>query len=226
MGQERLEEVGQRSGQQELADVAGKALRVAVLVPSQNGFWPAKFCGSLSNMVIHFQGSEYKEGDHDITVISKSGPVMPEVRHRLIGDAMAWEATHILMISPELTFPADSIHRMLKRGRGVVAVNYLKNFISQDFSAYRAGSTVKPDPVLPETEEVDGVSIGMALFCMPVFDVLELPYFKHEQIEDTPAFTEDHIFFWEKCKEKEIPCIIDHELSQEIKSLHHGEIWH
>ena len=208
MEQERLEEVGQRSGQQELADVAGKALRVAVLVPSQNGFWPAKFCGS------------------DITVISKSGPVMPEVRHRLIGDAMAWEATHILMISPELTFPADSIHRMLKRGRGVVAVNYLKNFISQDFSAYRAGSTVKPDPVLPETEEVDGVSIGMALFCMPVFDVLELPYFKHEQIEDTPAFTEDHIFFWEKCKEKEIPCIIDHELSQEIKSLHHGEIWH
>jgi len=218
--------VGERSGEQAVSDMAGKALRVAVVVPSLSGFWPAKFCGSLSNMVIHFQRSEYKDGNHDITVISKSGSVMPEVRHRLIGDAMAWEATHILMISPELTFPADSIHRLLSRGRGIVGVNYLRNFISEEFSAYRGEGTVKPDPKSPETEEVDGCAIGMALFCMPVFEILELPYFRHDQVGDTPAFTEDHVYFWNKCKEKEIPCVIDHELSQEIKSLHHGELWH
>ena len=218
--------MGERPSEQGMEDLAGKALRVAVCVPSHTGFWPAKFAGALSNMVIHFQGSDYKDGPHDITVISKSGPVMPEVRHRLIGDAMAWGATHILMVSPELTFPADSIHRLLQRGRGAVGINYLRDFITGEYSAYRTGGDVKPDPVGPETEEVDGVSIGMVLFCIPIFDVLELPYFRHDQVEDTPAFTEDHIHFWEACKKKEIPCVIDHELSKEITSLHHGEVWH
>lgn len=226
MGPKGLEEVGQFATSETVPNMAGNALRVAVCVPSHTGYWPAKFAGALSNMVIHFQRSNYDAGEHDITVISKSGPVMPEVRHRLIGDALAWDATHILMISPELTFPADSIHRMLARGRGVVAVNYLKNFISQEFAAYRLNESVKPDPVLPEIEEVDGVSIGMVLFCIPIFDVLELPYFRHDQVDDTPGFTEDHIHFWKQCKDKEIPCVIDHELSQEIQSLHHGELWH
>ena len=226
MGSQGLEKMGEQSGGEALQDVARKALRVAVCVPSHNGFWPAKFCGALSNMVIQFQRSNYDAGDHDITVLSKSGPVMPEVRHRLVGDALEWDATHLLMVSPELTFPADSIHRMLARGRGVVGVNYLKNFISQEFAAYRLNESVKPDPVLPEIEEVDGVSFGMVLFCMPIFDILELPFFRHDQIDDTPGFTEDHVHFWNQCREKEIPCVIDHELSQEIKSLHHGELWH
>jgi hypothetical protein len=66
----------------------------------------------------------------------------------------------------------------------------------------------------------------MVLFNMPVFDVLDIPFFVHKQIDDTPGFTEDHIEFWEQVKQKKIPCVIDHKLSQEVKSLHHGELWH
>ena len=85
---------------------------------------------------------------------------------------------------------------------------------------------VSPDPKLPEVEEVDGVAMGMVLMNMPVFDVLDLPFFKNEQIGDTPGFEEDHVAFWKQCKEKEIACVIDHKLSMEVKSLHHGELWH
>ena len=115
---------------------------------------------------------------------------------------------------------------MLARGRAIVGVNYLRDYVSMEYAAYRAGMPVKPDPVLPETEEVDGVAMGMVLFNMPVFDVLDLPFFKNEQVGDTPGFGEDHIPFWQQCKKKEIPCVIDHKLSQEVKSLHHGELWH
>ena len=225
MGAKRLETVGKRLTQQNVQDLAGQTLKVAVVVPSCSGVWPAKFGESLANMVAHFQKSDF-DGEHDIKVFSFCGKVMPEVRHHLIGESVAWGATHLLMLQPELTFPADSIHQMLARGRGVVAANYLKNIVSGEYAAYRGGGTVKPDPVLPETEEVDGVSPGMVLFNMPVFDVLDIPFFEHKQIEETPGFTEDHIEFWKQVKNKKVPIVIDHKLSQEVKSLHHGELWH
>jgi len=70
------------------------------------------------------------------------------------------------------------------------------------------------------------VALGMVLFNMPVFDVLDIPFFQYKQIGSTPGFNEDHISFWEQCKEKGIPCVIDHVLSQDVKALNYGETWH
>ena len=223
LGEKRLEEVGEQPRQQTVSDLAGEPLKVAVAVPSLRGSWPFQFGECLANMVQHFQGSEY-EGEHEIRVFSHSGRVMPEVRHRLIGTSLGWGATHILMVTPEFTFPPDSIHRMLARGRAVIGINYLRDIGSCEYSAYRGGETVKPDPVSPEIEEVDGVAIGMILFNTPIFDVLDLPFFINKQIGESPGFEEDFIPFWEQCKEKEIPCVIDHALSKEVKS--YGELWH
>jgi len=214
--------MGQRSGKQAVSDMAGHPLRVAVTIPSVSGMWPASFGECLASMVQHFQNSEY-EGIHEIRVFAKNGIIAPEIKHRLIGEALAWEATHILFLAPELIFPKDTLHRMLARPNPVVAVNYLRS--SGKFAAYRGNSDVKPDPVLPETEEVDGVAMGMVMFTAPVFDVLELPFFEHVRIGETPGFCEDHIPFWKQCREKEIPCVIDHVLSQDIRSLHF-ERWH
>ena len=217
--------MGKRPRKQAFQDLARKTLKVAVTVPSFCGTWPFQFGECLTNMIAHFQKSEY-DGDHEIKVFSHGGRVIPEVRHRLIGSAIDWGATHILMITPEFTFPADLIHRMLSRGRAIVGINYLRNIVSGEYSAYRGGASVKPDPAYPETEEVDGVSIGMILFNTPVFDVLELPFFINKQINETPGFYEDFIPFWEQCKKLKIPCVIDHVLSKDVKSLYHGELWH
>ena len=205
--------------------MAGETLKVAVLIATTKKTYPNKFVECLSNLVGHFQRSEY-DGEHEIKVFTTHGSILPEIRHRLIGDAIAWEATHILMLSPEITFPPDALHRMLARGRGVIGINYLVDFAKREYSAYRSGSSIIPDARLPETEEVEGVALGMVLFNMPVFDILDIPFFKYEQIGETPAFAEDYIYFWEQAKKKEIPCVIDHVLSQEVKSLHHGELWH
>ena len=225
MGTKRLETVGKRLPQQDVQDLAGKTLKVAVVVPSCSGVWPAKFGESLANMVAYFQGSHF-EGEHEIKVFSFCGKVMPEIRHHLIGESIAWEATHVLMLTPEVTFHSDSLHQLLARGRAICAVNYLTDIVKKNYAAYRGNGTVQPDPKGPETEEVDGVAPGMVLFNMPVFDVLEIPFFIHKQVEDTPGFTEDHIEFWKQVKKHQIPCVIDHKLSLDIKSLHHGELWH
>ena len=225
MESKRLEEVGKRFPQQTVQELAGTTLKVAVVIPSCSGVWPAKFGESLANMIGHFQGSDF-EGEKEIKVFSFCGRVMPEIRHHLIGQAIGWEATHLLMLQPGLVFPPDSIHQLLARGRAIVGVNYLKDIVSGDFAAYREEGTVKPDPVSPETEEVSGIAPGMILFNMPVFDVLDIPFFTHKQIGDTPGFSEDHVEFFKQVKEKKIPVVVDHVLSKEVKSLHHGEMWH
>jgi len=221
----RLEKVGKQPRQQDVQDVAGQTLKVAIVIASTTKAYPSKFVECLSNMIAHFQHSDFN-GEHSIKVFTTHGSVLPEIRHRLIGDAIAWEATHVLMLAPELTFPEDSIHRMLARGRGIVGVNYLVDFSTRRFAAYRENGSIIPDARLPETEEVEGVALGMCLMNMPVFDVLEIPFFEYRQIGETPAFFEDHVAFWEQVKMKKIPCVIDHKLSQEVKSLHHGELWH
>jgi len=220
-----LEEVGKQSCEPPVSDMAGETLKVAVAVPSFTGTWPFQFGECLANMVQYFQYSDY-DGEHEIRVFAHSGRVIPEVRHRLIGSAIDWDATHVLMITPEFTFPVDSLHRMLARGRAIIGINYLRNVVTKEYSAYRGSATVKPDPKYPETEEVDGVAIGMVLFNTPVFDVLELPFFDNKLILGTPGFEEDFIPFWKQCKEKKIPCVIDHVLSEEIRSLYYGELWH
>ena len=220
-----MEEVGKQSCEPSVSDMAGKTLKVAVAVPSFSGTWPFQFGECLANMVQHFQFSNY-DGEHEIRVFADSGRIIPEVRHRLIGSAIHWDATHILMLTPEFTFPIDSLQRMLARGRAVVGVNYLRNIVTKEYSAYRGNVTVKPDPTYPETEEVDGVAIGMVLFNIPVFDVLDLPFFINKQIGDSPGFEEDFIPFWKQCKEKKIPCVIDHVLSEEVRSLYYSGLWH
>ena len=220
-----LEGLGKRSRKQDVSDVARKTLKIAVLIPSYSGFWHAKFGESLANMVQHFQASDF-EGEHKIRVFTQRGRVLPEIRHHLLGDAIGWEATHVLFLSTGLVFPEDSLHRMLARGRAVIGVNYLRNPSVGEFAAYRGNGTVVPDPSSPETEEVDGVALGMVLFNMPVFDVLDIPFFQYKQIGSTPGFKEDHVSFWEQCKEKAIPCVIDHVLSQDVKALNYGETWH
>ena len=223
MGEKRLEEVGEQPSEQTVSDLAGEPLKVAVAVPSLSGSWPFQFGECLANMVQHFQGSKY-EGEHEIRVFSHSGRVMPEVRHRLIGTSLGWGATHILMMTPEFTFPPDSIHRMLARGRAVVGINYLRDIGSCEYSAYTKEGEFKPGPETPDIEELEGVAIGMVLFNTPIFDVLDLPFFISKQIGESPGFEEDFIPFWKQCKEKEIPCVIDHALSKEVKS--YGELWH
>ena len=225
MVKKRLEEVGKRPCESSIQDTPKHTLKVAVCIASTATSYPSKFTECLSNMTAHFQQSAF-DGEHEIRVFTTHGSILPEVRHRLVGDAIGWDATHVLMLSPELTFPPDSVHRLLMRGRGAIGVNYLKDYAKKEFSAYRGKGTIMPDERLPETEEVDGVALGMVLFNMPLFDCIDLPFFKYEQVGDTPAFAEDYISFWEQCREKKIPCVIDHELSKEVKSLHYGELWH
>ena len=88
---------------------------------------------------------------------------MPEIRHHLIGQAIGWEATHLLMLQPELVFPPDSIHQLLARARAIVGVNYLKDIVKQEYAAYRESGSLKPDPVSPETAEVNGIAPGPTL---------------------------------------------------------------
>ena len=219
-----MEEVGQQSRQQTVSDLAGRILKVAICVPSTDGFWNAKFGESLANLVA---GYNLATGDKEIRVIAKCGPIMPEVRHRCIGEALHSEATHLLMLAPHLSFPADALTRLIERGKPAISVNYIQDVWTGTFSAYRTkGIQVRPDPTGPEVEEVDGTSIGMALFHTSIFDSIELPFFMNEQIGDSPGFTFDYVYFWKKLADAGIKCNIDHELSREIKNMEYGIRWH
>jgi hypothetical protein len=221
--------MGERSGEQTIQDVAGedvaeKPLLMAVCVPDTNGKWHSKFGECLASMVTHF--TEIARTGDKIEVISKSGPIMPEVRHRCIGEAMLKQATHIMMLAPNMSFPKDSLERLLNRNKHAVGVNYLRDYKVREFAAYRNGITVKPDPAVPEVENVDGVALGMVLFNTTVFDAIKLPFFKYKQIGDTPGFCEDYIHFWKLLSDEGIECFIDHELSTETRNLEYDIVWH
>ena len=97
MDKERLETLGKRSLEPSFSDTSERTLRVAICIASTATAYPSKFTECLSNMTAHFQQSNF-DGEQEIKVFTTHGTVLPEVRHRLIGDAIAYEATHVLML--------------------------------------------------------------------------------------------------------------------------------
>ena len=92
--------------------MARQDLNIAVLMHS-HGACDARTASSVAEMVLFFAMGKYVAGDHCVKVFHGCGEVIPEVKHRLVGHAFRWEATHLLFVPHNVEVPQDLIQRML-----------------------------------------------------------------------------------------------------------------
>lgn len=217
----------------------GPPVKLAICIPVY-GDTKAKFTQSVLNAVIFALGARIEDAQGDpvkleIEVFMVSCSMLTESRHRLVAEAVRWEADYMLWLDADHTFPADTIVRLLSHNLPVVGCNYPRRFTpTAPTAAYldtdgvsKILYTTQEKAEAGLVEECAHLGFGVLLIDMRVFDALQhhaeakgdgnfLPLFKFEPTENKVGMIGEDVFFFRKLATAGIRPFVDHRLSWEV----------
>lgn len=217
-------------------------IRLAVCIPAY-GDTKAKFTLSLANALIHFL--DCKMVDHEgnplereIDIFMVSCSMLTESRHRLVAEALAWNATHLLWLDADHVFPKDTIPRLLSHNLDVVGANYARRVTptaptavkiepsADDADVKNLVYTTKEKAHDGVVEEVAHLGFGVCLMNMGVLDLLQveadkgdgnfMPLFMFEATPGKLGMIGEDVFFFGKIRKAGGRIFVDHSLSWEV----------
>jgi hypothetical protein len=227
-----------------------QAVKVAICIPVY-GMTHAKFTQSLANMLVHsLEAVIVRDGSNvklELETFMVSCSMLTESRHRLVAEALAWEADYMLCLDADHVFPADTLVRLLAHGLPAVGANYPRRFAPTAPTAAVSSEGGESAGLLYSTREkaeaglvepVAHLGFGVLLLDMRLFDALQaqaesegdgsasgssdanfLPLFKFEPTANKVGMIGEDVFFFRKLAECGIRPFVDHRLSWEVGHL-------
>lgn len=217
-------------------------MRLAICIPCY-GDTKSKFTQSLATMLVHtlsvrLQDAEGADIPIEIETFMVSSSMLTESRHRLVAEALTWNADYMLCLDADHTFPHDTFCRLWAHNLPIVGANYSRRATpTAPTAAYDDGTeTAKLLYTTLEKAEAGLVEpcahlgFGVLLINMQIFDTLQehaeregdgnfLPLFKFEPTPDKVGMIGEDVFFFRKCKDAGIVPFVDHALSWEVGHL-------
>lgn len=215
-----------------------KTLKVAICIPVY-GKPHSQFMHSLVNMVIYSLSHATIERDGerlllelDTFIVSCS--MLTESRHKLVAEAMAWDADYMLCLDADHVFPHDTLLKLLSHGLPVVGCNYSRRVTPTAPTAAVSGSenrlllyTTQEKADANKVEECAHLGFGVLLMDMRIFDVLQahaekegdgnfLPLFVFEPTENKIGMIGEDVYFFSKLAKAGIKPFVDHALSWQV----------
>lgn len=191
-------------------------MKVAISVPS-NGTIHTETAFCIIDL-INFVHSNPPKGMQGLATQQASSANVAGNRRKMVLTAREFDCSHILFIDTDMTFPPNSLHRLLAHDLPIVGANYKKR---QKEVAYTASKIEDGDKIVPCTpgkglEEVLGLGLGLTLIKMDVFDKIPQPWFQFLWIPQRESFAGEDVYFCRKCYDEGIPTFVDHDLSKEV----------
>lgn len=149
-----------------------------------------------------------------------SGSCLPQGRIKLVSHARAWDATHILWIDSDMTFPPDTLRRLLSHEVRVVGINYMGRRDRLPTSYMTKSDYYWMVESDQELRKVYHVATGLLLTDITVFDEIPHPYFNFEPL--AVNWKGDDEYFTDRLREAGIDIYCDAKLSHECG--HVGEV--
>lgn len=218
-------------------------IRLAICIPVY-GDTKAKFTLSLAKAIDHFNGCtirdpEGNEVETEIDIQMVSCSMLTESRHRLVGEALAWGATHLLWLDADHVFPEDTIPRLLSHNVDVVGANYPRRVTPTAPTACKLDPshadndtknliyTTGEKALAGELEEAAHLGFGVCLMNMRVLDLLQvhadehsdgnfMPLFEMKSTEGKHGMIGEDVFFFKKVRDAGGRIFVDHALSWEV----------
>lgn len=198
-------------------------VRVMVALASHD-MVPLQFTYDLVKLTMHTIEALPLDSGFGITKIQ--GTYVHSARQELLVKVLEGDATHILWIDTDMTFPKDAAMRLLAHDLPCVGINYCQRGFPYGFVALKSISwdpsgvserliTAKDSTGL---EEVEALGFGMVLMrtdvlraCLPSLD--EKPWFWFEWISGKRQVGED-VYFCKFLREAGHRIMVDHDLSK------------
>lgn len=198
---------------------------VSICVPTHD-IVPVKFALSLAEMSMTTGASLVADGIIDVTLSHYIGTYIAKARNELALNALKRDATHILWLDSDMTFPADLLIRLMNHNLPIVGVNYAKRRIPTEFVAMKTvafnlegGERSIRCPTLEDStglEEVEGMGFGCVLMQTEVFWNLEPPFFDQYYDRENKRWVGEDIHFAKLVKDAGFKMHIDHDLSKQV----------
>jgi hypothetical protein len=153
-------------------------------------------------------------GARAFVINAKSSLVMIG-RNQIVEAARLAKATHLLFLDSDLTFPADTLARLLSHGKDIVGGLYVQRVPPH----HPLGVTLdgKHEAVTEGLKQMQTMPTGCLLLKLEIFDKLPKPWFNTKQVGEK-IMGEDY-YFCERAREAGFHIWCDGDLSREIAHI-------
>lgn len=155
-----------------------------------------------------------------LVLLHVKGAMLPQIRDNLVRMAKENEADYLLFVDTDMTFPRDTIHRLLRWDKDFVACNCpIKRYPSGPTARLADGNWLFTGPLDEGLIEVNQVGLGVALIKPSVFDRIERPWFEMSWVPEARIYMGEDVHLMRKMKAANIPLYVDQGVSGEIEHV-------
>lgn len=151
---------------------APASVKVAICIPSGSE-WKADFALSL----LYMKEQAAKDGIEAI-ILNARGSILPRSRHDLVRLALARGSTHVLFLDCDMSFPMNTLTRLLAHGQAVVgAICPMRRLHPESNCMASVHSDARTAPAQGGLTEVGAIGTAILLIEARVFQKLPTPWF-------------------------------------------------
>lgn len=194
---------------------------LVVGVPS-GSTWHAQFGLSLVNMMAAFNVQRVADYERQSArVVNVRSSILPNNRLNLVKAARAANASHLLFLDSDHTFPKDLVHRLARHHKLIVAANCVTKQIPASPTARGKAEDPEGVPIFTDLnsrglESVWRIGTGVMLIHMSVFDKIGLDVWGMHYLPRDCTYQGEDWAFCAAVEQAKIPLYIDHDVSKEI----------
>lgn len=208
--------------------MAKKQFKLMIGIPSM-AEWKAKTSLSIGLLMVNLAFPQ-KEYDHHYIVQNERGSILPQLRQGLVDKALKENATHLLMIDSDMTFPETLATDWMREDFPVIAANCpTKSVPCHPTARYfdgKTGAAVYSDLATQRYERVWRVGTGIMMLRRDALEALPRPCFTPYWHEEQDRYVYED---WKLCEHLEaldIPIRVDHQVSMEVGHIGDYEFKH
>lgn len=200
-------------------------------VPSGQS-WHAQFGVCLVNLIASFTSKGipgYKSIDARLVNVRSS--ILSKNRMDLVKEARRLNATHILFLDSDHTFPRDLAHRLASAHKLVVAANCVTKTLPAQPTARAKADDPRGDPVYTDPdslglEQVWRVGTGVMLVDLSVFEKIGMGVWDMKYLPEQDTYQGEDWTFCEALEAAGIPIYVHHEVSKDVGHVGNFEFTH
>lgn len=188
-------------------------MKLALTVPCTRD-WKAAFGSSMIGLVRHLERSGVS---YDLNIM-RGASVLPKARQLSVGWARKIEATHLLCIDDDMSFPPETVGSLLSRDVDIVACNYVGKGNGKPLTHDINGEILSSVDALG-MQEVGWVGFGMILIKLDAIKDIPAPLFETRWMEERKDFIGEDFYFCGKVRAHGVKIYVDHDASQHISHV-------